>query len=209
MTRNRWWIVVAVAVAIAAVVVVALAMGGTPTEPDASPTASTPATEETTSTAEETTSPSPEPSPVPTPAPTETQVDESTDARDLVAPFVSADAAARQDPAQPLDLAEVATGSALADLAIQVEELTAGGLTQVGSPTVVSATVQATEPDADPPTATVLVCLDYSEVDLVNASGESVKDPAAPTRAAAIFGLVREGDAWLVAERSFPDDPTC
>ena len=43
----------------------------------------------------------------------------------------------------------------------------------------------------------------------MNASGESVTDPAAPTRAATILELVRQDDAWLVAGRTFPDDPSC
>ncbi len=207
MSRNRWWAIAVVAVLVVGAVVVVLVANGS-SEPSAegspSPSATEQATDDPTAEATETTPP---PSPVPTPAPSAAPVDEGDEAVDLVAPFVEAGSAARQDPAQPLELDQVATGAALQDLLVQVEELAADGLSQTGSPTVVSAEVLSSEPDADPPTATVLACLDYSEVDVVNASGESIKDDSAEQRVATILGLVRQDDAWLVAERTFPDDP--
>lgn len=205
MRRSPYWGLVVVAAAVAVVVVVAVQSGsaGGPA-PDAG--ASSPGVTDSPS---DTPTPTPSPDPVPSPAPSATGVEKGAPAQDLVAPFVAADSAARQDPSQPLELDQVATGDALADLNIQVAELTQGGLSQVGSPTLVSAQVTASDPGADPPTATVLACLDYSGVDLVNASGQSAKDPAAPERVATILDLVEKDGTWLVSKRTFPDDPTC
>lgn len=211
MRRSRWWAWMAMAaVLVVGVAVVLATRGGGSPEPGASPTDSHSPSGSTSSTTSTTpTTPSPAPSPVPTPAPTASTVPKGADGSSLVAPFVSADAAARQDPAQPLKLDQVATGSALDDLQIQVAELTKGGLNQVGSPTVVSASVTASQPDANPPTATVLACLDYSSVDVVNSAGQSAKDTTAPQRVATILELVKQDGAWLVARRTFPDNPTC
>jgi hypothetical protein len=205
MRRSPYWGLAVVAAVVAVVVVVAIlsrSTGGS--TPDAGP--SSPAATDSSS---PTPTPTPTPDPVPTPAPSATTLDKGAPADDLVAPYVAAGSAARQNPSQPLELDQVATGDALDDLNIQVEELTQGGLSQVGSPTVVSAEVTASDPTADPPTATVLACLDYASVDVVNDAGQSAKDTAAPQRVATILDLVEKDGTWLVSKRTFPDDPTC
>lgn len=211
MRRSPYWGLAIVAVVVAVVVVVAVLSGrtggSTPEAGASSPTASGSDTASPSPTL--TPTPTPSPDPVPSPAPSASPVETGAPAADIVAPFVAADSAARQDPAQPLELDKVATGDALDDLNIQVTELTKGGLSQVGSPTVVSAEVTASDPNADPPTATVLACLDYSQVDLVNSAGQSAKDTTAPQRVSTILDLVEKDGTWLVSKRTFPDDPTC
>ena len=205
MTRRTWW---GATGAILVLVAAAIIWGANGRADDAAaPPSSVPAPTSTSASASPSSQPSP--SPVPVPAATTSPGEVSSDASTLVTPFVKADAAARQTPAQPLALTEVSTGAALDDLQIAVEELQAGGLTQIGEPVLVSAVVTSDELEATPPTATVLVCLDYSKVDLVNSAGESAKDATAPQRVSTILRLVKQDDSWLVADRTFPDDPSC
>lgn len=206
----------AVAAVVVVLVVLALGLGGLlalqggdDTTPDA-----TPPTTSTTSTADGSASaePSVEPQPVPEPAPDTSPGEETGNdraAKRLIGPFVAADAAAREDPAQPLTLEQVATGSALEDLRAQVAELATSGVSQVGTPEVVRARVVSERPRADPPTATVRACLDYTNVDFVNPDGDSIKNPDAAQRVAVILVLEQRSRAWLVAERGYPANPTC
>lgn len=204
MRGRRWWLG-----AVAAVVVVAVAVlvwssnrGDAPTA-EPSPSATAGGTE----------TPEPEPEPVEVPVPAASAAPEEVaveaDVAELTLPFVTADARLRQDPEQPLRLEEVATGTALGDLEAGAREMAEEGLAQTGEPEVVSATVTASEPEADPPTLTVLACLDYSAVDVVDADGASVVDPSASRRSATILHMVEVDGRWLVERRTFPDDPTC
>lgn len=204
--RLLGWIGTAVAVVLVVVVALVIAdqaRSGPAAEPSAA------LTDAPTDTPTVSPSPTPTPSPVPIPASTGTLGAADGDVARLVEPFVAADAAARQAPAQPLPLDEVATGPALEDLEIGVRELEEGGLSQIGAPTVVSAVVAESALDASPATATALVCLDYSTVDVVTASGVSVKDPNAPQRVPTLLEFVQQDGRWLVTNRTFPDDPTC
>ena len=206
-TRARTWTVVGALTAIAAAVVAVQLTGRQPPgiAPEADPTSST--------SPSPTAPPTPEPEPVPVPVPAPTAdvgllvVD--GDASALVAAVVAADALARSTPEEPVELAAIATGAALEDLQIGVHELAESGLSQIGTPVVISATITEIDPGTDPPTATTLVCLDYAEVDVVDASGTSVVDPAADPRVATILILVQIDGRWVVERRSFPDDPHC
>lgn len=204
MRGSRWWVWAIAAAVVVAVVIGAVLLGsGSGGDADATAQPSESDATDETSTATAT------PDPVPTPAPTSTSVAAEDDGQALVTPYLGAEAAARQDPSQPLELEQVATGTALEDLQIQVDELTTGGLVQVGAPTVVSSEITESDPDGDPPTATVLVCLDYSDVDVVNASGESAKDDTAVQRVPTLLELVLEDGSWLVQNRTFPSEASC
>ncbi|NCT92596.1 hypothetical protein GXB85_16805 [Cellulomonas sp. APG4] len=204
MRGRRWlWVVLAlVVVAGIALLLWSSNRGGSPAA-EPSPSGTPAATE----------SPEPEPEPVAVPVPAPSAAPEEVaveaEATELTLPFVTADARLRQDPDQPLLLEDVATGTALGDLEAGAREMAEEGLVQTGEPEVVSATVTASEPDADPPTLTVLACLDYSGVDVVDTDGTSVVDPTASRRSATILHLVEVDGRWLVERRTFPDDPTC
>jgi len=131
------------------------------------------------------------------------------DGSDLIRPFISAESSSREKPQIPVKFEDVATGSALQDLQVNAQQFAADGLTQVGAPTVVSATVVSLDESADPPTATVEVCLDYTDVDVVGAGGESVKSDAAKQRVPTLLTLVQDDGRWLVSARSFPAETTC
>lgn len=156
-----------------------------------------------------TTSATPEPSPVPEPAPTTAPDDIEKMTSEMLAPFVSAEAALRGAPEAPLAISDIATGNALEDLGVDARELAESGLVQVGSPEVIDAIVMDADVTGAPPTATVLACLDYSKVDMQTADGTSVKDVHAAQRVPTLFTLVKVENRWLVSNRTFPDEPTC
>lgn len=89
-------------------------------------------------------------------------------------------------------------------------ELESNGWQRTGAPVVVSVTVTEQEKDAAPPTATVEACIDSSDVQVLDASGEPLpKDPGA-ARALNIYHLVQNDDgSWIVASRTFPSNPSC
>lgn len=195
-SRVVLWASVAIAIVLAVFLVIWLTRpAGAPVVPSPAPTDTPRSTSQ--------------PSPVPTPAATVAPEAIGDDATALVLPFMSAETALRGNPATPLAMEEVATGSALEDLEVNARELLESGLVQVGSPAVVNATVTAFDDSATTPMATVSACLDYSTVDVQIADGTSVKDENAAQRVPTIFSIVKVEDRWLVSERTFPDEPTC
>ena len=190
---------IAVAVVFITILVITISLGGSalnagPTpDPSGSPTVT----------------PSVPPSPAPTPASTSAPGTVGADGAALVLPFLAAEATVREAPQPTIALDEVATGQALADLQVGAIEFVENGLTQVGAPTVVSATVTQVDDSAAVPTTTVLVCLDYSAVDVVGPDGKSLKSKDAPERVPTLLTLTQSGSQWLVSERTFPDETTC
>lgn len=89
-------------------------------------------------------------------------------------------------------------------------ELESNGWERTGAPVVVSVMVTEQEQDAAPPTATVEACIDSSDVQVLDASGEPLpKDPGA-ARALNIYHLEQNEDgSWIVASRTFPSNPSC
>lgn len=205
--KSKWWLLL-VAVAVVAAVVIAVQIAGnserTPEDVQATTSLPTPTNSPT-----PTPEPTPEPSPVPSPAPTAGSLDVGSDGSALVGPFVAAESISRESPTTPFSLEEVAIGTALEDLAVAAYELAENGFVQVGAPSIYSAEVMESDQAASPPTVTVLLCLDYSEVGLTTPDGESVKDPNAPSRVPSIVTLQQVDGRWLVSERTFPEEPSC
>ena len=129
--------------------------------------------------------------------------------KDLVEPFIAAEAAARTDQTHTIQFGDIATGDALKDLEVNAQEMREDGLVQVGSPKLVGATVLKVNNKAKPPTATVRVCQDYSDVDVQAPDGTSMKDKSAPQRVASTLVLKNVEGRWLVSKRTFPNKPTC
>ena len=190
------WIAVAAGIVIVAVGAVALWPRSQPSA-EAGPSPSVSVT------------PSVAPSPAPLPAVTQDPEGPAVDSETMLAPFVAAESASREDPQTPLQFADIATGAALSDLKVNALQFATDGLTQVGSPTVVSASVVSEDAAANPPTTTILACLDYSGVDVIGADGQSVKSADAPQRVPTLFTLAHIENRWLVSERSFPDESSC
>lgn len=103
----------------------------------------------------------------------------------------------------------VAQGAALDEMRAMAAEFEVNGWTQSGAPVVVSTELTALDEEASPPEATVSVCLDHGDVEIVDASGDSVVDPDARTRSLNILELEYVQERWVLVARSFPDDPSC
>ena len=197
MKRRSWYWIAAAAVLIAVFIVVfAVNSGQKPAgeipPPETAPTETTPA-----------------PAPVPEQPSTTAPEEVGDDAQELVSPFVEAEATGRNDPETPLELEDIASGDALEDLKLDAYEFAENGMVQVGTPKVVSATVEKLDADASPPSAVVRVCLDFTEVDVQTPDGESVKDRSAPQQVPSLLTLQAVEGRWLVTKRSFPSESTC
>ncbi|MGO1235389.1 MAG: hypothetical protein ACTMIH_08630 [Microbacterium gubbeenense] len=85
-------------------------------------------------------------------------------------------------------------------------ELTSSGWTITGERRVDDLEIT----DLGDDTATIVACIDSSDVTLVDAAGDPVgSESAGPARAQHVFTLAKDDGAWRVTDRTFPDDPTC
>jgi len=112
--------------------------------------------------------------------------------------------------ADAAEFEEVASGAALSELQAQLLELDANDWTLQGTPTLENLTVTASDPGATPPTATVQVCVDSSDVTVIRPDGELAftVDPQV-VRALNIFSMQLIDGDWRVVEHTFPDDADC
>ena len=112
------------------------------------------------------------------------------------------------DPAATLDLSEVLTAAALEDIENQRQEWAVEGWHQEGEASVPVSEIEATD---DPSVVRARVCVDSSQVNVVDENGVVVNAdvPAEERRSLMLVTFVREVDVWRMAERTFPDDPRC
>lgn len=132
-------------------------------------------------------------------------------AEDLVAPVIESTAALLADPLG-LDvsgLEVLVSDEALAQTRAQTLEYSVMGWHQVGSPEVVSARVIEVSESEEPPRAEVEVCLDHTDVDILDESGLSIVDPTAQRRVLTIFILEYRDQAWVTIDRQFPVETAC
>ncbi|MCU1545966.1 MAG: hypothetical protein JWP30_1066 [Homoserinimonas sp.] len=117
------------------------------------------------------------------------------------------------DPAgvQPDDanLTSLATGAILNEIAADTQELAANGWTRTGAPKVDGIRMISNDASAAPATAVVEVCVDSTEVRLLDVAGDVIGDPLASPRSLNTYSLVNEGNIWRVSARTFPDDAAC
>lgn len=108
-------------------------------------------------------------------------------------------------------LADIAIEGYAEELQAQWLELNSQGWSVTGAPTVATLEITSLEDASDPVTAEVLVCIDSSAVQIVDADGESVGDPdAAMARALHRYTMIQADDgSWRVSSHAFPDDPEC
>lgn len=162
---------------------------------------------------EDTATPSEEPEVIagiaPDAPPAEINADESGE--EIIEPFVEVNAEILATPEEPdLDkVVTVAAGPAQEQLRAALAEFADNGWVQEGAPSIVSSSVESIDPDADPPTAEVEVCLDHSGVDIVDTSGTSVVDPNAEQRILTTFTMHYLDDRWVLYQQSFDDDTEC
>ncbi|HIT75457.1 MAG TPA: hypothetical protein IAA98_07725 [Candidatus Avipropionibacterium avicola] len=105
----------------------------------------------------------------------------------------------------------VATGFVLGEMEAFAQEQRDLGYRQVGRARIVSVEVVRSDLKADPPTMTVKVCVDVSEVDVLDASGRSLgtalHNPGHPV--AHLYGAVFSDGVWKVATHDIPDVQDC
>lgn len=123
---------------------------------------------------------------------------------------------ALEDEAEVLDdvdagpeLPRTVTGAYAEALQARLAEFEDAGWTQVGTPVITSLELVEEHPDETPQRAVVLACVDSSDVDIVDADGNSLRNTGTPARTANLFTLVRENGTWSVADATFPEDPDC
>lgn len=106
-------------------------------------------------------------------------------------------------------IADIVTGAMADEVLATATEFEAMGWTQTGTPEIVDMqVVRAPTPEA-PLDAVVEVCLDSAGVQILDESGRNVRGDDTPDRTLNIFVLRLVDGTWLVAERTFPDDPDC
>lgn len=129
---------------------------------------------------------------------------------ELVEPFIAVSAEALTEPSDA-DLSPVVTvaeGPARDELRALIDEFDANGWSQHGAPEVVSSRVVSVE-EGSPAAIVMEVCLDHSDVEIVDDAGVSQVDETAPLRALNIFTLHQTDGRWAVYERTFPVVTEC
>lgn len=102
--------------------------------------------------------------------------------------------------------ADIAADAYREEIEAEWLEMSASGWSLRGERRVDDLEITSLDGDA----ATIVACIDASDVTLVDAEGEPVGSQSARmTRAEHVFTLARDGGVWRVTDRTFPDDPTC
>ncbi|WP_173923445.1 hypothetical protein [Agromyces sp. Marseille-P2726] len=158
----------------------------------------------------------PPPPPLEYPMPTPAPLGDEAEASEAVVTSVETLIAATNEVLQRGDggfegIESVATGFVEGEvqaLAIEREHL---GYTQTGEATVTSVDVQSIDLAASPPTAVLEVCIDTSDLDVLDANGESVADqlyrPGHPV--VHLYGAVYVDGLWRLSTHEIPDGATC
>ena len=106
-------------------------------------------------------------------------------------------------------LSTVATGTILAEIENQGQELEANGWSLSGTPVVTSVTIISTNRTGNPSTALVQACVDSSKVVTLDANGTPIGGPDSPPPALNLFSMQQDAGVWRVISRTFPNDPAC
>ena len=158
----------------------------------------------------------PPPPPLEHPMPTPAPLGDEDEASEAVVTSVETLVAATNEVLQRGDgsfegIEAVATGFVEGEvqaLAIEREHL---GYTQTGEAVVTSVNVRAMDLAASPPTAVLEVCIDTSDLDVLDANGESVADqlyrPGHPVMH--LYGAVYVDGLWRLSTHEIPDGATC
>ncbi|WP_022893725.1 hypothetical protein [Agromyces subbeticus] len=205
--RVRWILAGAGVLALALIAVsIGVAVNTVPPSPDAAPVDA----------AEQAEQEEPTPPPVEAPMPTQAPLGDEAVATEAVVVSVNALVDATNEVLQRADggtegIESVATGFVEGEvqaLALEREQL---GYTQVGEATVTSAKVRSLDLAADPPAALLEVCIDTSDLDVLDPNGDSVADqlyrPDHPVMH--LYGAVYTDGLWRVSTHEIPDGASC
>lgn len=203
--RVRWIIAGAIVLALVALSI-GVIVSTVPPPPDAAPVDA----------AEQAKQEEPTPPPIEAPMPPPAPVGDEAVATEAVIVSVNALVDATNEVLQRADggtegIESVATGFVAGEvqaLALEREQL---GYTQVGEATVTSAKVRSLDLAADPPTALLEVCIDTSDLDVLDPNGDSVADqlyrPDHPVMH--LYGAVYTDGLWRVSTHEIPDGANC
>lgn len=150
--------------------------------------------------------------PTPSPGPIGTK-DDSVEAVDkAVDTLIVATNQVLQRGDGSIDGAEVvASGFVLGELQALAAERQALGYKQVGEAKVTDVTVSAVDLNATPPTMNLTVCVDTSDVDVIDENGKSLKDrmytPDHPVQH--IYGAQFLSGVWKLVTHEIPEKGTC
>jgi ABC-type transporter Mla MlaB component len=101
-------------------------------------------------------------------------------------------------------LEDVASGAVLEELANELQELDSNDWTQTGAPVLSDMRIE----QADDSSMTVSVCVDSSGVTTLDSAGVALPAGTTP-RAVNVYTLTLVDGAWLVTNRTFPENPAC
>ena len=137
------------------------------------------------------------------------EVDRATAAADAV--VAALDEVSQRADGSAVGVEAVATGWVLGEVQSHAREQMDLGYKQTGKAVVTSVTPTAVDLASSPATITLKVCVDVSDIDVVDAAGNSLKDslynPGRPV--AHIYGAVFEGDTWKISSHEIPDEQDC
>lgn len=158
----------------------------------------------------------PAPKPLTLPTPTPGPIGDKTDSVEAVDStldsFILATNQVLQRGDGSIDGAEtVAAGFVLGELQALAAERKALGYKQVGDAKLTDVTVGAVDLTAKPPTMILSVCVDTSEVDVVDENGASLKDrmytPDHPVQHT--YGAQFLNGTWKIVTHEIPEKGTC
>lgn len=127
--------------------------------------------------------------------------DQETEATEAPAPQHVSDETIQQ-------LEKHATGSALDQYIATAVEYAVSGWRTEGKPTVVGTPKMAEGEYQGKPAKILEVCLDSTDVKLLNSQGKVISTSQYP-RSLNIFTLIEDGGAWKIASHDFPNNADC
>lgn len=150
--------------------------------------------------------------PTATPGPVGTETESADAAEVAVDTLILATNQVLQRGDGSIDGAEtVAAGFVLGELQALAAERKMLGYKQVGDAVVTEATVTAADLSATPPVMTLSVCVDTSDIDVVDENGKSLKDqmytPGHPVQH--IYGAQFLSGLWKIVTHEIPEKGTC
>ncbi|MFC0682447.1 hypothetical protein ACFFGH_31845 [Lysobacter korlensis] len=156
----------------------------------------------------------PEPLDIETPKPAPvTDKDEAEDAAEVtVAQLVDAtNQILQRADGEIAGIETIAAGFVRGELEALAAERAEEGLKQVGDAKVASVDIAKADLESDPATMTIEVCIDVSDIDVVDAGGNSLKDslynPGHPVLH--LYGVEHIDGVWKLTTHEIPEDARC
>jgi len=209
--RLNWLLAAAGLLVIAAIVTAVILLSGSPSAP--APSAQNSAEPVGTGDEEDEASTAPLQFEAPSPAPLSPSEDDEVERAETTAAAVVAatNEIAQRGDGSAVGLDQIATGFVLGELESSAREQFDLGYRQVGEARVTQTTASDVDLSVDPQTMTLTVCVDVSDIDVLDETGKSLKaslyDPGRPVKH--VYGAVFEDGVWKLATHQIPDDQDC